>query len=42
MSKSPTKSTGLAGMVAGDSSIATVGGGAGLNYRGYNVNELAE
>jgi 2-methylcitrate synthase len=33
---------GLAGMVAGDSKIATVGLGSGLNYRGYNINELAE
>jgi len=32
---------GLAGVNAGDSSIATVGGGTGLNYRGYNVNDLA-
>jgi len=29
-------------MVAGDSSIATVGIANGLNYRGYNVEELAE
>jgi 2-methylcitrate synthase len=29
-------------MVAGDSKIATVGLGTGLNYRGYNINELAE
>lgn len=29
-------------MVAGDSKIATVGLGSGLNYRGYNINELAE
>ena len=35
-------SKGLAGMVAGDSKIATVGLGNGLNYRGYNVEELAE
>jgi 2-methylcitrate synthase len=33
---------GLAGMVAGDSKIATVGLGSGLNYRGYNIEELAE
>jgi 2-methylcitrate synthase len=35
-------SKGLAGVVAGDSKIATVGLGNGLNYRGYNVNHLAE
>lgn len=29
-------------MVAGDSKIATVGLGGGLNYRGYNINELSE
>ena len=45
MSSSPkaaAKPGGLAGMVAGDSKIATVGLGSGLNYRGYNINELAE
>jgi 2-methylcitrate synthase len=31
-------SKGLAGIVAGDSKISTVGLGNGLNYRGYNVN----
>ena len=36
------QSKGLAGMIAGDSKIATVGLGNGLNYRGYNVEELAE
>lgn len=35
-------SGGLAGMIAGDSAIATVGLGGGLNYRGYNINDLAE
>jgi len=40
--KTPSKPGGLAGMVAGDSKIATVGIGNGLNYRGYNINELAE
>ena len=31
------KSGGLAGVVAGESAIATVGlGGKGLNYRGYS------
>jgi 2-methylcitrate synthase len=29
-------------MIAGDSKIATVGIGNGLNYRGYNIEELAE
>lgn len=34
---------GLAGVVAGQSAIATVGhAGHGLNYRGYSINELAE
>ena len=34
---------GLAGMIAGDSAIATVGlVGAGLMYRGYDINELSE
>jgi 2-methylcitrate synthase len=32
--------TGLAGMIAGESNICTVGLGNGLNYRGYNINEL--
>lgn len=32
---------GLAGVNAGDSRIATVGLGSGLNYRGYNIEELA-
>jgi len=37
------KSGGLAGMVAGDSAICTVGKeGVGLNYRGYSINDLAE
>lgn len=35
-------STGLAGMVVGDSAISTVGTGTGLNYRGYNISELAK
>ena len=42
MSK-PKNAGGLAGMIAGDSAIATVGlVGAGLNYRGYDINELSE
>jgi 2-methylcitrate synthase len=32
---------GLAGVVAGASAIATVGAGAGLNYRGYSIDDLA-
>lgn len=38
-----SKSAGLAGVIAGESAISTVGkGGYGLNYRGYSINELAE
>ena len=33
---------GLAGIVAGDSAISTVGLGVGLNYRGYNIEDLAK
>ncbi|CDJ33809.1 Citrate synthase, related [Eimeria mitis] len=36
-----TSSGGLAGVVAGESSICTVALGSGLNYRGYNVVDLA-
>ncbi len=37
------KSGGLAGIVAGESAIATVGlKGQGLNYRGYSIDDLAE
>ena len=40
MSKKPG---GLAGVVAGETSIATVGKeGSGLNYRGYSIYDLAE
>lgn len=42
MSAPKTGGDGLAGMVAGNSAISTVGIGLGLNYRGYDVNELAE
>jgi 2-methylcitrate synthase len=36
------KTEGLAGVVAGESAIATVGqAGEGLNYRGYSVDDLA-
>jgi len=34
-------SAGLAGVVAGESAIATVGQGKGLNYRGYSIDDLA-
>src|SRR5258708_9381707 len=37
------KSGGLAGVVAGQTSISTVGKeGVGLTYRGYSINDLAE
>src|SRR5437867_7433617 len=37
------KSGGLAGVVAGQTAISTVGKeGMGLTYRGYSINELAE
>lgn len=37
------KTGGLAGVVAGQTSIATVGlEGSGLNYRGYSIHDLAE
>ena len=36
------KSGGLAGIIAGESAIATVGLGNGLNYRGYSIHDLAE
>ena len=39
--KSKKKVGGLAGVVAGKSAIATVGTGAGLFYRGYNIYDLA-
>lgn len=37
-----SKSEGLANIIAGESAISTVGLGYGLNYRGYNVEELCE
>jgi len=38
----PSKSKGLAGVVAGESAIATVGKtGTGLTYRGYSIEDLA-
>ena len=33
---------GLAGITAGSSKISTVGKGYGLNYRGYNIEDLAK
>jgi 2-methylcitrate synthase len=39
--KQPTVSKGLIGVVADDSSVSTVGIGKGLNYRGYNIEDLA-
>jgi citrate synthase len=39
--KEPQQAKGLAGIVAGNSSISSVGAGIGLNYRGYNIEELA-
>src|SRR5438067_11159887 len=37
------KSGGLAGVVAGETAICTVGkAGMGLTYRGYSINDLAE
>ena len=39
----PNNTAGLAGIVAGESAIATVGKeGVGLNYRGYSIEDLAE
>jgi len=43
MSQAQTVNKGLAGVIAGDSAIATVGlQGIGLNYRGYRIQDLAE
>src|SRR5260370_26774830 len=37
------KTSGLAGVVAGQTAISTVGKeGMGLTYRGYSINDLAE
>jgi 2-methylcitrate synthase len=38
----PQQAKGLAGIVAGNSAISSVGAGIGLNYRGYNIEELAQ
>ena len=35
--KSLPSTAGLAGIIAGDSAISTVGLGVGLNYRGYSI-----
>ena len=40
--EAPKSNEGLGGIVAGDSVISTVGIGLGLNYRGYNIVDLAE
>lgn len=37
-----SQGAGLAGIVAGDSAISTVGIGMGLNYRGYDISDLAK
>src|SRR5439155_21980607 len=43
MSAEPKKTGGLAGIVAGQTAISTVGKeGVGLTYRGYAIEELAE
>lgn len=39
--KKDQSTKGLAGVVAGDSKVCTVGAGLGLNYRGYSIDELA-
>ena len=39
--KKPSQQGGLAGITAGDSAVSTVGIGLGLNYRGYNIEDLA-
>lgn len=40
MSKQTTQ--GLAGIIAGESAISTVGEGVGLSYRGYSIEDLAQ
>ena len=40
MANKPTQ--GLAGIEAGESAISTVGIGLGLNYRGYDIKDLAQ
>ena len=42
MTSNPT-TRGLAGVVAGETALSTVGQeGAGLTYRGYSIDDLAE
>lgn len=43
-SNKPTSKSGegLDGIIAGESAISTVGIGMGLNYRGYNIYDLAK
>ena len=41
-SKGAKSNEGLDGIIAGDSAISTVGLGMGLNYRGYNIYDLAK
>ena len=38
----PQQTGGLAGIIAGESAISTVGLGVGLNYRGYSIEDLSE
>jgi len=43
MTEKPTYSKGLAGIIAGETSISTVGKeGLGLSYRGYSVSDLSK
>lgn len=42
MTKKASPSGGLDGIIAGESKISTVGLGFGLNYRGYNIEDLAK
>ena len=41
-SKKPVNTGGLAGIVAGESDISTVGLGTGLNYRGFSIQDLSK
>lgn len=38
----PQPTGGLAGIIAGESAISTVGLGVGLNYRGFSIEDLSE
>lgn len=42
MSKKSSSTSGLDGIIAGESAISTVGLGFGLNYRGYSIEDLAQ